>query len=374
MSFSFEIQGSNVIIRDFSFSNQVLTKYLNDLEPEDREGFLREALEFGLNTLVTVSSQAEIREIESAVKNAKTALVETKGDVLEGLRVAFENQVDPNSSSSLISVFRERVSSYLKSDLNPTNPTSPLFQIREDLEKIIILLEGGKVQKQVESRTPIKGTDFELQVNSLIAEVGGVHGDSVEFVGADGAGTAQSGDTLVTFNGAYSSNKGSFKAIWESKTQATFKSSKGVLKHTPVSAELDKSISVRDAQCAVFVADSIGLANQPEWQELQNNKLMIVLDRENPDPRVVRMAYLWTKTIAARDKIPTDSVDVGRLEGIVTDLKARMAKFSDLKRSHSSIESGLKNSRAWVDREEEALNKLVEALSNELNQNDSEEE
>ena len=51
-----------------------------------------------------------------------------------------------------------------------------------------------------------------------------------------------------------------------------------------------------------------------------------------------------------------------------------MAKFSDLKRSHSSIESGLKNSRAWVDREEEALNKLVEALSNELNQNDSEEE
>lgn len=362
MQFRFEVSGSTVVIHDFSFTNQLLANYLNSLGEAEREGYLKEAMEFGLNTLVTISSQAEIREMESAVKSAKTALIDTRDDLVLRLKQAFDEQVDSKSASSLISVFQERVSTYLKTDLSPTNQDSPLYQIKLDLENIVAQLEGAKAQKQILAKTPIKGNEFELVVNSLLSEIGTIHGDSVEFVGADGGGSAQSGDTLVTFSGSYSKSSGSFRAIWESKTDKSFKSQKGILKQSMVSQELDKAIKVRGADCAVFVADSAGLGNQPEWQEFRDNKLIVVLDMENPDPHILRLAYLWTKTVAARMAVKSDSVDVGQLEAILADFRAKMATFTVLRAAHTDIESGLKNSRAWVEREAEGFAEIFERL------------
>lgn len=366
MPISYTVRGDDIVIDSFTFSNKALVSYLSQMDESDRGQFLTEALEFGLNTLLTVTTQAEIREIESAVKQTKAALLETRTDTLLQLRQAFQDQLDESSPGSLINLFRSRVTAALQRDLDPDNADSPLNKIQTSLQDIIDVLQGKQAASSVKEKSTQKGNEFELLVNSRLTAIGTVHGDTVEFVGADGGGASKSGDSLVTFNGAYRKDKGSFTAIWESKTDGSFKSTKGVLKLDKVSAELNKALDVRKANCAVFVSDSKDLENQAEWQEFQENKLIVVVDRENPDSRVLQMAYLWTKSVAARNGARGDELDVGRLSGLMNDLEAQLKKFSSLKRNHKQIADSIKSATDWVEREEKEFQRLIREMSSEI--------
>jgi len=372
LALSYTIRGEDIVIDSFTFRNNALVSYLNQIDESDRDQFLTEALEFGLNTLLTVTTQAEIREIESAVKQTKAALLETRNDTLLQLREAFEDQLDESSPGSLISLFRSRVTASLQRDLDPDNEESPLNKIQNSLQAIIETLQGKQAASSIKEKSTQKGNEFELLVNSRLASIGTVHGDTVEFVGSDGGGTSKSGDSLVTFNSAYRKDKGSFTAIWESKTDASFKSTKGVLKLDEVSAELNKALDVRKANCAVFVSDSKDLENQAEWQEFQDNKLIVVVDRENPDQRILQMAYLWTKSIAARTGERADDLDVSRISGLMTDLEAQLKKFSSLKGNHKKIADSITSAIAWVAREEKEFHRLIEEMSAEILRSDEE--
>jgi hypothetical protein len=363
----YEIDGSIIRITDFEFANPVLVKYLSSIPKDDQATFLNEALEFGLNTLATVSSQAEVREIESALKKVREELEKTKGSVVKDMQKTFNDQLDESNNLSLISVFKEKILRELVDELSPESEGSPFASIKKDLEKVIEQLQAKKGAKAVEARTAAKGTTFELDVDALVKSESIRHGDLAEFVGSDGGGSAQVGDTLVTFSEAYSSSGADFKVIWEAKTQKKpYKSEKGFLSVPAVSAELNAAMEHRQADCAIFVADSDGLDNQPEWQEFHGNKLMLVLDRDEPDQRLVRLAYLWSKSVAARKKTSETTLNLGRIESLLTGLQTEAKSITSLKKHHTMIESGLTYSKAWVEEHGQKFDQLYQELYAEL--------
>jgi hypothetical protein len=364
---SYKIDGSTIRITDFEFTNPVLVKYLSSIPGEDQASFLNEALEFGLNTLATVSSQAEVREIESALKKVREELEKTQGSVVQEMQKTFNNQLDEGNKLSLISVFKEKILREIVDELSPDSEGSPFASIKKDLEKVIEQLQAKKGAKSVESRTAAKGTAFELDVDALVKSESMRHGDLAEFVGADGGGSTQVGDTLVTFAEAYNSSGSEFKVIWEAKTQKKpFKSEKGFLSVSAVSQELNAAMEHRQADCAIFVADSDGLDNQPEWQEFHGNKLMLVLDRDEPDQRLVRLAYLWSKSVAARKRTSENSLNLGKVESLLTSLQTEAKSITALKKHHTMIESGLNYSKAWVEEHGQKFDQLYEDLHAEL--------
>lgn len=364
---SYKIDGSTIHITEFEFKNPVLVKYLESIPAEDQGSFLTEALQFGLNTLATVSSQAEVREIESALKKVREELEKTQSSVVQDMQKTFNNQLDESNQLSLISVFKEKILREIVDELSPESEGSPFASIKKDLEKVIEQLQARKGAKSVEARTPAKGNTFELDVDALVKSESFRHGDLAEFVGADGGGSAQVGDTLVTFGEAYNSSGVEFKVIWEAKTQKKpYKSEKGFLSVSAVSAELNAAMEHRQADCGIFVADSEGLDNQPEWQEFHGNKLMIVLDREDPDQRLVRLAYLWSKAVAARKKTTETTFNLGRVESLLTSLQTEAKSITALKRAHTMIESGLENSRNWVEDHGNKFDQIYEELKAEL--------
>jgi len=364
---NYKIDGLRIYITDFHFENPVLVKYLESIPSEDQSAFLTEALEFGLNTLATVSSQAEVREIESALRKVRQELEKTQGAVVKEMQNTFNNQLDETNKLSLISVFKEKILRELIDELSPEAEGSPFSSIKKDLEKVIEQLSAKKGAKSVEAKTAAKGNAFELDVDALIKSESSRHGDLAEFVGADGGGSTQVGDTLVTFAEAYNSSGKEFKVVWEAKTQKKpFKSEKGFLSVPAVSQELNAAMEHRQADCGIFVSDSDGLDNQPEWQEFHGNKLMIVLDREDPDERLVRLAYLWSKSVAARSKKSETSLNLGRIESLLTSLQTEVKAISSLKKHHTMIEDGLRYSMDWAKTHGEKFETIYNELQAEL--------
>lgn len=370
---NYKIEGSKIQITDFQFENPVLVKYLESIPAENQSVFLTEALEFGLNTLATVSSQAEVREIESALKKVREELEKTQGAVVRDMNKTFNDQLDETNKLSLISVFKEKILRELIDELSPEAEGSPFASIKKDLEQVIDQLSAKRGANSVVAKTAAKGNAFELDVDALIKSESARHGDLAEFVGADGGGSTQVGDTLVTFAEAYNSSGKEFKVIWEAKTQKKpYKSDKGFLSISAVSAELNTAMEHRQADCGIFVSDSDGLDNQPEWQEFHGNKLMIVLDREDPDQRLVRLAYLWSKSVAARSRQSETNLNIGRIESLMTSLQTEIKSISALKKHHTMIKDGLEYSMEWVKNHGEKFDAIYEELQKELLAGDDE--
>ena len=358
----YSIDGNTIRISNVEFTSAALVNQLQGIDPENRASYLAGAIEFGLNTLATVSTQAEIRELESAAKRVKTALQESEEDVIAGVNLQFKNQLDEQNPMSLISVFKRSILTSLREELDLNSENSAFASIAHSLEEILKAFDKQAERKRVEAKTPIKGNDFQLDVDALIKEVGARHGDQVEFVGSDGGGSSQKGDTLVTFNPQLTNLRREFKVAWECKTQADFKSKNGMLKQSKVHAELEEAIKLRDADCAIFVADSDGLENQPEFQEFNGNKLMLVLDRENPDLRLVTLAYLWSKGVAYRSATNDGAFDFSSLGNLLTRLKAAVDSIRNLKTAHTAINKGLEDARAWVKDKEDDFKELVQEI------------
>lgn len=355
----FTINNATIRIIDFEFISPVLVEHLKQIDPSEQANYLTEAIEFGLSTLATVSTQSEIRELESTARRVRQDLAKTKDEVIGGLRQQFNDQLNEASQTSLISVFKRAVLAEIKNELSPDSPNSPFAGIAESMEEILKALDRKQERKRVESKTAIKGNVFQADVDAIVKQVGVKHGDQVEFVGSDGAGNRQPGDTLVTFNPQLTTLRNPFKVIWEYKTQTDFKGSNGILKTSKVTFELDEAIRFREADCGIFVADSEGLSNQPEFQEFNGNKLIIVLDRDNPDERLVTLAYLWSKGIAYRMNNDDSAFDFGKLGNLLTRLRASVESISRLKASHTEVENGLSNAKKWVETKEGEFKSLV---------------
>jgi hypothetical protein len=101
---------------------------------------------------------------------------------------------------------------------------------------------------------------------------------------------------------------------------------------------------------------------------------MLVLDRDEPDQRLVRLAYLWSKSVAARNKTTENSMNIGKIESLLQSLQTEAKSISTLKRHHTLIADGLAYSKGWVEEHGQKFDQLYQELYAELLGSDNETE
>ena len=109
---------------------------------------------------------------------------------------------------------------------------------------------------------------------------------------------------------------------------------------------MNSVINDRGSDAAILVLDSelLNLEDQPSWREYDGNKLLIIVDTFNPEPDLIRLAYLWGrwKSRSSIGSLET-KIDVEGIRGSFDEMNLRMKDLRNVVKSHSdaigSIES-----------------------------------
>ena len=384
------IEGDKVTIQNLTVTNQELASYLatKDL------GEQLVALEDLINLAVSVKNMAGGQVGAESMKQSAELVVQGLNGTVAALNESIHSKVaqilDPETGV-IAQQMRETAStigdshdSKLRDLLSPQKEGTPIAAlhqaitttlnahvtgIKTDIAAVTELVNqfigSQKKGKELYDKSREKGGDLEWLLDSLIQSEAVVHGDTALYTGDTESPTGRNtGDEVVIMNPS-ATNGEEVKIVWEAKTDANFKNVKGRLKQDKVAEELNAAIENRDAVCGIFVSDarSLDLSVQPIWQEFEGNKLIIVLDDEDPDHRLVRMAYLWARSYALRALAPDESeLDIEAIDRVLKALQREFNTLSTLKGLHTPIRENVNKAIAFVDEFEASLDKQMAEL------------
>lgn len=360
------VSGENVSIDNLVVPNADLATYLNEFDGAEKALRIIELLEMAMYVRKLTNTSEDVREIQKVAQEVKATLEEAGEGAFEDLEKLLERQTDENRPEALVTLLKSKLVNSLRTELDPMKENSPFHQIAKQLMTLLAQNAAADATKAQYDNSREKGIDFEALLDQLIQKEAAVHADDALFTGDTAASSGEKvGDEVVTLKLKDTSGI-PLRVVWEAKTDAKFVDTKGRLKRDQVAIELNKAITNREAECGIFVADSrkVNLEVQPEWQEFEGNKLAIILDHDNPDQRIIRMAYLWSRAKALESLAPEDSdLDIEAIKRTLNDFQRQIDSLSNLKRHHTSAAKGIEAAVAFVGE----LEGQLEAIMNNLN-------
>lgn len=358
------IEGDNVTIKNLTIADGELAQYLSSKEGAEQVLLLIELIETAMQIQRMANTSADVKELNSVAKQVRETMKTAGDDAFNDLQKLIEGQGE-NKPGTLINLLKTKLIDQVITELDPTKETSPFHSINEQLVALLAKSAGEKATAESYANSREKGIDFEELLDQMIQLEAVVHGDDAQFTGDFPSPSGEkTGDEVVTINPAVTNNE-EIRIVWEAKTDRSYKDTKGRLKRDKVASELDDAMSNREAICGVFVSDARGvdMTKQPAWQEFDGNKLIIVLDDENPDQRLIRMAYLWSRWIVLRSQEQEEGeLDFAAIERVIASLQREFDGLANLKRLHTPIETNILAAKKWVNEFEENLDELMDEL------------
>ena len=275
----------------------------------------------------------------SVQKEIETSIAEALDVQREGLLKLFTAEDGRNPlfdyKDSMIKVFKELGKrQHEEGEANRT-------RIEELTKQIIELREGEDADRRVAEEAEkgtAKGRSFEELVHATIEEVAAGHGDAAHHTGDETSESGgKMGDTVVEIGAATSS--GLATIVFEAKNKK--------LSKNDAWTELNGCMSERDAGFAVLVVageDKVP-SGLEELTEYQGNKIIAVLDREDPDPLALRLVYRYVR---ARVLATTDSaleVDAAGVRDAVEEANARLKAANKIRKSLTSVTTSADRAR-----------------------------
>jgi len=358
------IEGDNVVIKNLTITDGELAKYLSTKEGAEQVLLLIELIETAMQIQRMANTSADVKELNSVAKQVRETMKTAGDDAFANLQTLIEAQGE-NKPGTLINLLKTKLVDQVIAELDPTKETSPFHSINDQLAALLAKSAGEKATQESYANSREKGIDFEELLDQMIQLEAVVHGDDAQFTGDFPSPSGdKTGDEVVTINPAVTNNE-EIRIVWEAKTDKSYKDTKGRLKRDKVASELDDAMSNREAICGIFVSDARGIdmTKQPAWQEFDGNKLIIVLDDENPDQRLIRMAYLWSRWIVLRSQEQEEGeLDFAAIERVIASLQREFDGLANLKRLHTPIETNILAAKKWVNDFEDNLDELMDEL------------
>ena len=191
-----------------------------------------------------------------------------------------------------------------------------------------------RVAEEAEKGTA-KGRTFEDLAHSLIAEIAANHGDAAHHTGdASSAAGGKMGDTVVEIGGAMSSALATI--VFEAKNKR--------LSNNDVWPELNGCMAERDASYAVLVVageDKIP-SRLEELTEYQGNKMVVVLDRDDPDPLALQLVYRYVRARVLASDNSTLEVDAAGVRDAAEEAAARLKRANRVRKSLTNVTNSAK--------------------------------
>jgi hypothetical protein len=399
---SVDVRDKEVVVNQLTIDNQELANYLNSFaSSQERVLALLDLINLAVSVRGLAGSSLETENIKKSAEMVVQSLNGTVATVIQNLDTAAQKLVDPNTGvvaqklREVSESLNDESNQALKALLSPKDDASPLGQllssvnsaltahvngIKRDITDVNELLNrfigAQDKKKELYAKSREKGGDLEEILDSIIQREAVVHQDDARYTGDTPSPSGDNvGDEVITLHESVS-NGATLNIVWEAKTDMTFKDAKGRLKRDKVAKELNAAIENRDAVCGIFVSDAIGLDLdvQPVWQEFEGNKLAIVIDAENPDERLVRLAYLWARSYAIRANAPDDAeYDVEAIERVINNLEREFSTLKQLKDAHTPIRKNIEKAQLFVEEFEEQIDEMLEELRTLITPSDKDE-
>tara|TARA_B100001989_G_C24528025_1_gene459842 strand:+ start:280 stop:1563 length:1284 start_codon:yes stop_codon:yes gene_type:complete len=403
-----EVNSSEVIINDLVIENEELSQYI--ASSENKEQALLEVISLGVQTLNTLKNSIEKDFTKQVFNEMSKSMDETLDSTLfsiqkeldtyfddeegkfikelndssselsQNLREEFENFLDPDKAESAISKIKEVLSDSkdntrkaFEEALNPSVETSKIYELKtqlvdsfnkkiEEISKQVTELTTAlgieETTKELKEKSTQKGTDFEEIVQSKLVDL--APNDFVSRVSKEKGSVAKSdkGDHVLTI-----SNPGEedINIVFESKSGKDFDSTSKIKKY------LDEAIKNRNSVVGVMVFDHESrykkLSSNPMFI-IDNNKLAVVLDKENTDDDTAfRVCYVYARQLAlqmSKTKSEGNIIDFDFLESQLDLIFTAINNVRAIRMANTEAKS-------QISKADDLLKEKQEAIKNNLN-------
>lgn len=360
---------AEMVHRILSVGARAIASASTDLEVEKVERlFDKLSQDF---SATTVSATREVAE-------AAAKLLEDDGDlakVLTSFQEELEGQLaDPDSAKSLLSRFREQLAATnaahikeLDELFDPDTQGTPLNRqraqteellrremraVKEQVESLGQLLAATQVKKEMVEKSTQKGSAFEEIVHTLISRVVTPLGDAAELVG-DEAGK-KVGDLLVTLN-PDDTPTGVVRYVLECKD--------GPVTGPKIRSQLKDAMALRGASAAVAVFSLAEHAPTKVPFTYWGDQAIVVLDKDNPDERLLQMACLWARWVARREASSDEGeLDAEAIYAAFTKLSNALGKVTNIRRAHTEAKKHIDQAVGAVDEMRDEIQEQLDHL------------
>ncbi len=201
---------------------------------------------------------------------------------------------------------------------------------------------GEEAVAEAEQAGTRKGFTFEERVHEAIERIADARGDCATHTGSEGAeGGGKKGDTLVEIGAAVGSSLG--RVVFEAKDKKLSKNAAW--------AELNEGMAARAASFAVLVVageDRIPAGREP-LHEYEGNKLIVAVDRDEPDSLALAVAY---RLAAARVSMARDrdlTVDASEVRAVTEEALSCLKQAQAIKSALTGIKTSSDKARTGLD-------------------------
>jgi len=307
--------------------DKMLAERIADRFDGDRDGSVQKEID-ALVAEALEEQRMKIAKLFSAEDGANP-LTDFKAAVVRGFKALDERQLNEGEAN------RKRIEALQQ-------------QVVELRERDVA---DGRVAEAEEAGTR-KGFTFEERVNDAIERLASVRGDCATHTGGEGAeGGGKKGDTLVELGAAAGPCVG--RVIFESKDKRLSKNAAW--------AELNDSMATRAAAFGVLVVagEERIPAGREQLTEYEGNKLIVAVDRDDPDTFALEVAY---RLAAARVAMARDR----ELEVDPVAVRDMTAEALSLLGQAQAIRSALTGIKTSSDKARTNLDAMVTALKEKL--------
>jgi hypothetical protein len=343
---------------------------------------VRDAIEIGARVLEREGTAAEVDYVRAEFERHAAELRERLGTALEAgdelladrITETFDGSRDGSVQKDIDGLLRQALIEQreaLMKQFTAQEGSNPLFDFKDAMVKVYRELgtsqraEGEENRKviaelrreliELKERTDAdtrvaeeaergtaKGRTFEDLVHATIEEIAQAQGDAAHHVGDSSTESGgKKGDTVVEIGGALGNPLATL--VFEAKNKK--------LSKNDAWTELNGCMGERDATFAVLVVagDDKVPSGLDDLTEYQGNKIIAVLDREDPDPLALRLVYRYVRARVLAEGVAELEVDAAGVRDAAEEAGARLKRANRVRKSLTNVTNSAEAAREEFD-------------------------
>lgn len=345
--------------------------------------------------ILTETVERLTRNVEGSVESAVLGIAQASKELLDGksgalpaamnqFREGFERLLDenfdPDSKKSIIAKFETAISAATSEQtarinrlLDPNSTDSPLAHWRNEIlktvksesadvakqvtelgERLVAQAAGKAAEKSMFEKTTAKGFRFEEVLHSYVEAQAVAHGDMALQTGNEPGVTSRRGDELVALNPDDTRGQ-AVRIVWECKDKK--------MSLRKILDELGEAMVNREASVGVAVFGSQDSAPISVPFAQYGDKAVIVLAKDEPDPALIRLAYMWARWVARRSVATEDeALDIARVQTLIDEARRTLERVTQIRRFHTTARKGIEEAGVQVDAISTEISSVLDRL------------
>ena len=227
--------------------------------------------------------------------------------------------------------------------------------LREQLARLLEKQQGDERVAEAEDAGTRKGRSFEERVDQALERIAATRGDAASHTGGEAAeGGGRKGDTLIELCAA--SGPAAGRIVFEAKDKK--------LSKNDAWKQLNEAMAARAASLGVLVvagSERVPSGREP-LVEYEGNKLIVAVDRDEPDGLALEVAYRLAaaRVAMARDRDLT--VDAAAVRDAAEEAVSCLKQAQAIRATLTGIKTSSDKARATLDEMVEAIRARLERV------------